>query len=70
MRLLKIREVAALLRCSVPTVRRRLAEARRGERLFPLPITKPNEHALWKEQDIENWTENPSVDTSVRMNDA
>jgi predicted DNA-binding transcriptional regulator AlpA len=59
MNLLNISEVAEMLRCSVATIRRRLAEARRGERRFPLPVNKWKEHNLWRAVDIENWTENP-----------
>ena len=59
MQVVKIDEVAELLRCSVPTIRRRLAEARRGECLFPLPLNKPCGQNLWRLEDIENWTENP-----------
>jgi predicted DNA-binding transcriptional regulator AlpA len=59
MQVLKINEVADLLRCSVPTIRRWLSEARRGERLFPLPLNQPRCQNLWRLEDIENWTENP-----------
>jgi hypothetical protein len=55
---LKIDEVAELLRCSVATIRRRLAKARQGKSKFPLPITKPMEHALWRVDEILNYTEN------------
>ncbi|MDR2116292.1 MAG: helix-turn-helix domain-containing protein [Planctomycetaceae bacterium] len=58
---LKINEVAELLRCSVATIRRRLAEARRGECRFPLPITKPYGHALWRSDEILDYTENQSI---------
>jgi len=64
---LKISEVAELLRCSVPTVRRWLAEARRGERLFPLPLNQPRSQNLWRREDIENWTENPAKSPSKSM---
>jgi transposase len=62
---IKIDEVAEMLRCSIPTIRRWLAEARRGERLFPLPLNQPNSQNLWKLEDIENWTEN-SADKTPR----
>jgi hypothetical protein len=64
---LKIGEVAKLLRCSVPTIRRRLADARSGKCLFPLPITKPFEHALWRADDILGYTENLPVVTKVKQ---
>jgi predicted DNA-binding transcriptional regulator AlpA len=54
---LKIEEVAELLRCSVVTIRRRLAAARLGKNRFPLPITKSHEHALWRADDILEYTE-------------
>jgi predicted DNA-binding transcriptional regulator AlpA len=59
MQVIKINEVAQLLRCSIPTIRRRLSEARRGECRFPLPLNRPCGQNLWKLEDIENWTENP-----------
>jgi hypothetical protein len=55
---LKIDEVAELLRCSVITIRRRLSSARCGKSKFPLPITKSHEQALWRVDDILNYTEN------------
>jgi predicted DNA-binding transcriptional regulator AlpA len=58
---LKIHEVAELLRCSVPTIRRWLADTRHGKSRFPLPITKPSERALWRADDILNYTENQPV---------
>jgi predicted DNA-binding transcriptional regulator AlpA len=58
MQVVKIDEVAELLRCSIPTIRRWLAEARRGERRFPLPLNQPHSQNLWKLEDIENWSEN------------
>ena len=60
MQILKINEVAKMLRCSVPTIRRWLSEARRGERRFPLPLNQPGSQNLWRLEDIENWTENPA----------
>ena len=59
MQVVKIDEVADMLDCSVATVRRWLAEARRGERRFPLPLNRPYSQNVWRLEDIENWTENP-----------
>jgi predicted DNA-binding transcriptional regulator AlpA len=64
---LRIQEVAELLRCSVPTIRRRLADARCGKSRFPLPITKPFGHALWRADDILSYTEQQPVSVPTKQ---
>ena len=68
MQVLKINEVAELLRCSVPTIRRWLSESRRGERQFPLPLNQPRSQNLWRLEDIENWNENPEKTPKIKSN--
>ena len=59
MKLLTIEEVASITRCSVSTIRRRIAETRRGQSTFPLPIHGFHKRGLWRQDDIELWQETP-----------
>jgi len=62
MTLLNICEVAKYMRCSVNTIRRRIADARKGESTFPLPIHGSRKRGLWRQEDIELWSEAPPPD--------
>jgi len=63
MDLLNIEEVASFMRCSSSTIRRRIAEARKGNSTFPLPIHGDRKRGLWRKDDIEIWSEVPSSNT-------
>ena len=62
MTLLTIEEVSSITRCSVSTVRRRIADARKGLSTFPLSIHGDRKRGLWRLDDIELWNESPSPD--------
>jgi hypothetical protein len=60
MTLIGIREVAGLFHCTEKTIRRWIAGSRRGENVFPLPLSdsqgKPiGKKLLWTQQSIENF---------------
>jgi predicted DNA-binding transcriptional regulator AlpA len=57
MKLVNIEDVAILMGCSVPTIRRRMADARAGKSSFPLPIHGSRKRGLWRKDDIEMWSE-------------
>ena len=59
MTLLNINEVASLLRCSRSTIYRWMAETRKGNSTFPLPITGKRKRGLWHKEDIEAWSNCP-----------
>ena len=61
-KLLNIQEVADELQVSVSTIRRRIAESRKGLSTFPASVFGQNRKGLWRKEDIEIWCENtPSV---------
>ena len=53
--LITLRELQLSLQISEATLRRYLAEARRGVGDFPLPVSKPKRKLLWNPADIERW---------------
>ena len=62
---LLISEVALILGISIPTVRRRLREAREGKSRFPLPIGDGHRHKLaWDREAILAYMKGTSQTTS------
>jgi len=49
---LLINEVAQVLGLSIPTVRRRLRDARKGKGRFPLTIGEPRQKLIWDREAI------------------
>ena len=53
-----LREVCVYMRCSEPTIRRWLAESRRGAGTFPLPVQeKKGGKLLFDPQALSRWVE-------------
>jgi predicted DNA-binding transcriptional regulator AlpA len=53
--LLDITEIAALLRTTVPTIRLRLTNSRKGQSDFPKPISGRKQRCLWLKSDVERY---------------
>jgi len=66
-RVLLIDEVAILLRISTTTVRRHLAQRRRGIGLFPLPISAQGGKLRWSAECVERYILSQSNTTSPNV---
>ena len=53
--LLDVKEVAALLRLSKPSIYLKIQQRRRGCGDFPLPIGDHKQRLLWLKSDIDQW---------------
>ena len=56
-KLLSIQDVAAELQVSVSSIRRRIAESRKGLSTFPSSVFGQNRKGLWRKEDLELWVE-------------
>jgi len=57
MKLVNIQEVSSITRCSISTIRRRIADSRKGLSTFPLPIHGGRKKGLWRQDDVLMWNE-------------
>lgn len=57
---LTIKDVKQVLGISIPTIHRRLKDARKGLDSFPLPIGKRNQKLLWDHYAVLNYLEGSS----------
>ena len=55
------KQVCYFMKISPSTVSRRVAESRKGNSTFPLPIHGSHKKRLWRAEDIISWSEEEST---------